>query len=426
MKVLVLDANQRPTLAITRSLGRKGIHVVVADETEETLAGSSKYCRESFKYRSPYRHPDDFINCIKIECIKRDIKMVFPVTEITTYLVLKHRDQFEGIIIPFASFEKFELLSNKIELVKLAQKLNIPIPKTIIVLNNQNTQINQGDSKNQTYRKDQINQVSSTLNLTITSRLRLGLTLSSTLTSLGFPVVLKPFRSRIKTNNCWLSASVSYANSEKEFERLILEKAYFKDYPFLIQEYIKGEGRGVFALYNNGIPIAFFAHRRIREKPPSGGVSVLSESVEVDPVLKNYANRMLSVVNWHGPAMVEFKITKDGKPYLMEINARFWGSLQLAIDAGVDFPYMLYKMAIGDNIETINRYQIGIKSRWLLGDLDNLYLSFKNQIDFKIKIISLINFLNLFDKNTRFEINRINDPNPFLFELKNWVRINLC
>ena len=48
---------------------------------------------------------------------------------------------------------------------------------------------------------------------------------------------------------------------------------------------------------------------------------------------------LLDELNWHGVAMVEFKVTEDGTPYLMEINTRFWGSLQLAIDAGVDFPY---------------------------------------------------------------------------------------
>jgi hypothetical protein len=44
--VLILDANQRSALAATRSLGKRGIPVVTGDETKDTLAGNSKYCRQ--------------------------------------------------------------------------------------------------------------------------------------------------------------------------------------------------------------------------------------------------------------------------------------------------------------------------------------------------------------------------------------------
>ena len=101
-------------------------------------------------------------------------------------------------------------------------------------------------------------------------------------------------------------------------------------------------------------PIAWFAHRRIREKPPSGGVSVLCESVAVDPMLKEYAERLLRAAEYRGVAMVEFRIGTDGRPYLMEVNARFWGSLQLAIDCGVDFPWLYYQMLMGEKVEPVH------------------------------------------------------------------------
>ena len=41
---------------------------------------------------------------------------------------------------------------------------------------------------------------------------------------------------------------------------------------------------------------------------------------------------------------IEFRIdSRDGVPKIMEVNPRFWGSLQLSILSGVDFPYLLYK-----------------------------------------------------------------------------------
>src|SRR2546430_8599658 len=86
---------------------------------------------------------------------------------------------------------------------------------------------------------------------------------------------------------------------------------------------------------------------------------------------------ILDHVGWHGAAMVEFKVRADGRPYLMEINPRFWGSLQLAIDAGVDFPWLAYQLAAGLTPDSVEGYRIGVRNRWLLGDLDHVYLSWK-------------------------------------------------
>lgn len=393
-KVLILDANQRSALAATRSLGNKGIPVIVADEAKQTLAGSSKYCQETFVYPSPYKQTEDFIIILKKEILKRGVKIIFPMTEITTYLLLKYRDEFANIDIPFAPFETFDRLTDKWKLFELAQQFGTPIPKTYFIKN--------------------LNSAA------------LSSTLASALTFLKFPVVLKPYRSRILSNGKWISTSVKYANSVEELKEIIKKTEYLNQYPFLIQEYIKGEGQGIFALYNQGEPVVFFAHKRLREKPPSGGVSVLSESVEIDQHMREIAHKILNHVKWHGVAMVEFKVSPDGTPYLMEVNARFWGSLQLAIDAGVDFPYLLYKVAIRERLEKINSYKIGIKSRWLLGDLDNLYLTFKkhsmrhfNSFS-KWRVIGA--FLNFFDKNTRYEVNRWGDLKPFLFELRHYLR----
>ncbi len=392
-KVLILDANQRSALAATRSLGKKGIPVIVADEAKQTLAGSSRYCQETFVYPSPYKQTEDFIITLKKEIIKRGVKIIFPMTEITTYLLLKHRDEFANIDIPFAPFETFDRLTDKWKLFELAQQLGMPTPKTYFVEN--------------------LNSAT------------LSSTLASALTFLKFPVVLKPYRSRILSNGKWISTSVKYATSVEELKETIEKTEYLNEHPFLIQERIKGEGQGIFALYNQGEAVAFFAHKRLREKPPSGGVSVLSESVEIDPHMREIAQKILDYVKWHGAAMVEFKIASDGTPYLMEVNARFWGSLQLAIDAGVDFPYLLYKSAIGEKLEKVDDYKVGIKNRWLLGDMDNLYLQlFKKQRGQSLSYLGkwqiIKNFLNFFENGISYEINRWDDLRPFFFELKTY------
>src|SRR5690606_34522562 len=84
-------------------------------------------------------------------------------------------------------------------------------------------------------------------------------------------------------------------------------------YPLMLQERISGPGIGYFACYDHGRLVASFAHRRLREKPPSGGVSVLRESVAVDQQALMYGSKLLERLAWHGVAMVEFKQdTRDG------------------------------------------------------------------------------------------------------------------
>lgn len=386
-KVLILDANQRSALAATRSLGRRGVQVVVADEFEKTLSGASRYAFENFVYPSPFRNPEGFIQAVKEEVLQREIRVIFPMTEVTAHLILKCRHVFPGIQIPFVSLETFEALSDKGRLEGMARQLKIPVPRTYPV------------------------------------RGKEGLT--AALESLTFPVVLKPCRSRIFSNGRWIGASVRYAVSEEALRKVLAEEECFRDHPFLVQEYIRGTGQGIFALYDQGLPIAFFAHKRLREKPPSGGVSVLSESVAVDPRMREMAQKVLDEVRWHGVAMVEFKVMADGAPYLMEVNARFWGSLQLAIDAGVDFPWLLYQLSVGKPVSPIEAYQVGVQSRWLLGDLDHLYLKLKerkNPFPFSEKCRSVARFLNPFGEKMRYEINRWDDFKPFLHELKTYFK----
>jgi predicted ATP-grasp superfamily ATP-dependent carboligase len=140
-------------------------------------------------------------------------------------------------------------------------------------------------------------------------------------------------------------------------------------------------------------------------------------------MLENHARALLDNAGWHGIAMVEFKVAPDGTPYLMEINTRFWGSLQLAIDAGVDFPWLLYQVATGTPPQTVTDYRVGIRLRWLLGDLDSLYLTLRDHsISLKAKLGTVLRFLTPAPFRTRHETNRWKDMGPFWYELNHYLR----
>ncbi len=385
-KVLILDANQRSALAATRALGIHGIPVITGDVTRRTLAGSSKYSRAGIVYPSPHDAPDDFVAALSSVILESGIDVLFPMTDVTTALVLKYRARLPDVRIPCPTFATYDMVTDKYRLFQTAQKLGLPMPATRFV--------DPG-----------------------------GLT-PDLIDAVQFPAVLKPARSRIFSQGRWLSTSVKIAGSPQELRRIIHAHTWFQDQPFLIQEYIHGQGQGIFALYDNGRPLAFFAHQRLREKPPEGGVSVLSASAPVSPRMREIAEALLTPINWHGVAMVEFKVAGDGTPYLMEINGRFWGSLQLAIDAGVDFPHMLYRLALGETVAAVKNYKVGVKSRWLMGDLDHLYLKLKadrTKVSVREKLHAIGRFCTPYQRGMRYEVNRLHDLGPFLFELQTYL-----
>jgi predicted ATP-grasp superfamily ATP-dependent carboligase len=201
-------------------------------------------------------------------------------------------------------------------------------------------------------------------------------------------------------------------------------------YPVLVQERVIGAGLGVFVLLWDGEVRAAFAHRRIREKPPSGGVSVLSESVALDPDLLARSVALLRDFDWQGVAMVEYKIDdRTGVPFLMEVNGRFWGSLQLAIDAGVDFPNILVAAACGEPTPPVGNYKLGVRLRWEWGDVDNLATRLRRSPAALAmppgapgRLKGIVDFARAFGPGTRGEVLRLADPRPFLHETLNWFR----
>jgi hypothetical protein len=127
--------------------------------------------------------------------------------------------------------------------------------------------------------------------------------------------------------------------------------------------------------------------------------------------------------------MVEFKRDRrDGRLRLMEINGRFWGSLQRAIDAGVDFPRLAVDIATGIAVPPQMRYRVGIRSRWFWGDASATLMLLSRSaraLDLPPGHVgrwrTLREFLKLPDSRTYNEILRRDDWRPFLLESRRWL-----
>ena len=392
--LLITDGESRSSLAATRSLGKKGCRVVVTAKQEISLASCSRFCSQGFSTPDPLLDGAKYSKAI-IEIVKKEkIDVVFPMSEVSIHLLNEIRNQLPSrVILACSTSDKMAAVSNKSLLFRLASRVQVPIPHTL--------------------------------------HLQSAADLSEVIEQINhYPVVIKPAMSRIPKDAGFLFGGVRYAKSREELKNLYATIDVLR-YPPMIQERIEGPGTGLFTLYDGNKHLALFSHRRLREKPPSGGVSVFSESAPLDEEMVEYSRRLLSAVGWQGVAMVEFKRDlRDGKAKLMEINGRFWGTLQLAISCGVDFPALYLDFLQGKKPPALVRdYLVGHKMKWFFGTLDYLYIRLKHKNEnlnlppgspTKWKVI--MDFLKIFEKNTSFDVFNRNDIKPFCFEALSYMR----
>ncbi len=389
MPVFVTDGEQRSALAVTRALGRAGIPVTVGETSQPSLAGSSRYCQRRLCYPSPLHNPEQFTDFLSCEMRRGNYRLLVPMTDVTTQLVARIGNAIAPARAPLPTAEQIFMAQDKKATLMLARSLGIACPATYMLCDH-----------------DRIEDVA---------------------IRVQYPVVIKPRWSRYQRGSGWVQGTVQYAQDANELTRKYRDIDSRLPRP-LVQETILGEGRGVFLLLWDGELKAAFCHRRLREKPPSGGVSVLCESIPLDDDLVGQSLALLKAIGWQGVAMVEFKVDqRDGRAKLMEINGRFWGSLQLAVDAGMDFPLMLYRLATGENVASQFSYRVGVKTRWLLGDLDQLLIRLRHRgnslvADRSSRVRACLEFLKFYGKDMHYEVFKLDDPCPGWVEAKHYVQ----
>jgi hypothetical protein len=188
--------------------------------------------------------------------------------------------------------------------------------------------------------------------------------------SVPYPCVIKPTSETEAKRVCYAESD---ADRVRHVASLLAIPAVASGHGVLVQEKIVGTGVGFFALFDHGEPKRIFMHRRLREYPITGGASTAA-CAYYDETLKDYGVRILRELAWHGVAMVEFKHDPIANRFvLMEINPKFWGSVELALEAGVNFGADLIRVFRGEQLAYCESYDRDLHFYWPLdGDLVHL------------------------------------------------------
>jgi len=382
--VLVTDSARGSAVACIRSLGRAGFRVIAADTSASAAGFRSRYVAKAFVYPDPEADAGAFCDALEEEIRREGVRLVIPATDLTAVPLASQRERFAALTrLGIADDAALECVQDKERTIEIARGLGIPVPAGRIATS-----------------------VEDALDFAVQH---------------GWPIVLKPRRSRSLEDAGVVSHVVRYAGDERELRARWPSVQSAEG--VILQEFYAGRGEGVEVLAQDGEPLLVFQHRRRREVPVTGGASSDRESVALDPQLVDPALRLLRALRWTGLAMVEFKVGSRG-PQFMEINGRIWGSLPLAVAAGVDFPLGLAILHL-DGPQRVPRniaYRVGLRSRDLRRDLVWIGAVLRGArapacIPVPPRRAAVRALLELLDPNHRQDLWEWRDPWPALHEL---------
>jgi predicted ATP-grasp superfamily ATP-dependent carboligase len=327
MRVILTYGRAWSALAAARSLGKRGIEVVTGDEYGFAPAALSKYSIAKFIYPNPDREPEAFLDTL--EAVIRKFKpadgqeyVLMPVHK-EAYLIARHRERFSPLIkMALPTIEQIEQVHDKGTLAEFCRREGLPIPHTVVPASPQDFQ----DA------------------------------------AAGF--VYPAF---VKVRQSAAAVGVKKVNSSEEAVQVFDE--FVKDlelgpgsYP-LLQEGIPGGDYCATFLFDHGELRAAMTYHNLRSFPAKSGTGVLRETVKA-PTIEAIGAELLTRLRWHGVAEIDFRWTgrEDDPAWLIEVNPRFWGGMPQAVEAGWDYPHLLYRLAVDGKVGAVEPHDTNVRT----------------------------------------------------------------
>ena len=322
--VIVLDGERPAGLGVVRSLGKRGIPVVVGASRTGTIAARSRYASRSFVYPHPATSPAEFRRAV-LGVIQTDGKaaLIVPVTQEACAALAAGHKEFEGqsrLALP--ADDTLAVVLSTSGTRRLAGRLGIPtVPgveaRTVVA----------------------------------------GLVAAA---EIGFPLVVTP-DSRVS------GAGARYAADRAELVRCMT--AILRRGSAYLAPPLQGEGVGLAVLCRAGAVLWAFQYRRLHELGPAAGVSAYRVSELVDLALLEHAERLMGELSWDGAAELHF--SREATEFrLTKVNATFADAISVAVAAGADAPGYLYDLEVQGRKDFPERYRIGARCRHLPSELE--------------------------------------------------------
>ena len=361
-------------LGIVRSLGKRGVPTCIIDD-ETSISRFSRYATHAVRVKDLRDERQTVETVLDIgHRLHLEGWVLFPTRDETVVAFSRYQSELaEYFRVPTPGLSVVESAWDKRNTYRLAQELDIPIPRTW-------------------YPYD----------ISELERLEADL-----------PLVIKP---AIKEHFVYSTKVKAWrAGSRTELlDRFRQAAALVEPGEVMIQELIPGDGRQQFsycAFFKDGQAVGSMVAQRRRQHPPEfGRASTFVETIDL-PLLETLSTRFLQAIKYYGLVELEYKLDpRDGQYKLLDVNARTWGYHSLGQRAGVDFPSMLFADQLGEAVQ-LSRAQEGVKWVRLATDLSTSVVEFLGgRLDWRAYMRSL--------KDVRVEsVFSLQDPLPGFVEL---------
>ncbi len=360
-------------LSFARSLGRRGVPVLLV-ESPQGFAGKSRYVR-SVTLGAPSENAEEWVELLVAvgkSLARRGV--LFAVNDVLVELVALHAEclqEWFQFIVPDAGVVRSIL--NKRRQYEIAREAGVAVPATFF--------------------PESVAEVAEAAAM------------------VRYPCLFKPYEAASGRAQIRLKALRAHSADE-----LIAFFGRFatSDTKFMVQEFVPGDDRalvGYLAFWDrDGRERSWMTKAKVRQYPRGVGDGSFQISVSA-PEVAELSRRLLRAFRYRGLVSVEFKRdARDNTYQLMEINPRTVLGNPLAISAGVDFPWIVYRyLTRPDEREAPTQgFQVGVKH--VNEELDlRAFLALRNDGD-----LTLWQWIRELAGTRSWAVASIRDPQPFL------------
>ena len=294
-------------LANTRALGREGIPVVVIDKEKKCLARYSKYC---IAFHQCPDYQSDKLADFLIELAKKDGLqnwVVLPSNDHAVYTLARNKyrlSDYLGIITE--SIETIEKIINKDRFLVMADSVGVPIPKTWYLSGPEDQQI-------------------ADLSYPVLTKGRNGLTFFKKYHRKAF----------LAENDIQLRRQLEEINTQVAVSETFTQEVIPDDGNNKTESFTAFSIDGEIKAHWTGV--------KLREHPLRFGTATFAKSIDGGHLLP-YGQKILRELKFTGVCEIEFlKDPRDNKYKLIEMNARTWLWVGLAVACGINYPILVYQ-----------------------------------------------------------------------------------
>jgi predicted ATP-grasp superfamily ATP-dependent carboligase len=337
-RVIVTYGRSLMALTMAHSLNRQGIEVIGCDDVDLTVMAFSRQVKDTFRHAPALEDPERFLDDLE-ENIRRfmpdsDIPYVLMPTFRETNLIAQHKERLEKLIrVATPSFEAISAVTPKHNLAITAKRIGASAPETLQPRTTEELLENIG--------------------------------------SIRYPVLVKPV-------DDIGGRGIAQADDRGMLVSLFAESLKNYGMPPIVQEKVGGRDYCLTVLCQDGEIRASMAYKNIYTFPREAGAGIMRETVD-DSMFIDAAAPLFRELRWNGVAEIDYRWDEmpGGKPWLIEVNTRFWAGLFHSVETGIDFPWLLYNLAAYGSVPAAGPAHIGGRTKvaglWLLSAVPELF-----------------------------------------------------